>query len=282
MAPFRTHNGQAKTGFVKLLSDCTRSLGILGEPHYETVEHRNESSLGCTVTIRIGPSIYHPGFSTTTLGHIAASTQQTAARDTLRRLCTTYEKEVSQTCLRFFPPDNKTTPLWQQRLQNLAKGQLYRRAPIVNHMTNYLLTLDHHFSRVNSELYFSHRQMLSGAAQVRQLKKEKGALRKELDALKRQNAALKGRERAAWDTVRRTRVQLTEQKKKTREAEKKKAVVQEDRETKDVVECDWGDFPPISEATYCLIPEPDLSVPLEFPPEADLTHLLGDLLAALE
>jgi len=255
-----------ETDFVTLLLHCTRLLDIPKEPYYKIVEFHKPDTIGCAITVYIEASKKHPGFAVTTPGHDPNLTKHTAALNTLRRLCNIYEKEIEHTSVRFFPAEDRTTPLWKRRLTPVVEARVSNKNPTISSLTNYLYALDTHFQKLDKQLFKTHRRVLASEMEARELRIQNASLRTRL-------AATEDKERAAWEMVRSTRnkykakmermakrTRIEPEEPATKEHTTKKARTEpeepaqnkepEERQDADLasLELDWSLFPPASEA----------------------------------
>ena len=125
----------------------------------------------------------HPPFQITATGHHFLNTCQNATLKALRHLCQNYDKEITETPLRYFPPTNKNSPTWRKRLQALSGREHNEDDPTVTviYMARYLHTLDTHFDDL-----FSHRTRLDSRVenlelQIKKLKEKNAALQNSLE-----------------------------------------------------------------------------------------------------
>jgi hypothetical protein len=81
-----------------------------------------------------------------------ADTYQAAARKALRYLCQTYEKPLTHTPMRFFPPRERDWPVWRTRMDILQGHYSLEDDPTVVFMTTYLLALDKQYDKHALEL----------------------------------------------------------------------------------------------------------------------------------
>lgn len=201
--PALTTNEHGETDFVTLLLHCTRLLDIPKEPYYKIVEFHKPDTIGCAITVYIEASKKHPGFAVTTPGHDPNLTKHTAALNTIRRLCNIYEKEIEHTSIRFFPAEDRTTPLWKRRLTPVVEARVSNKNPTMSSLTNYLYALDTHFQKLDKQLFKTHRRVLASEMEARKLRVQNASLRARL-------AATEDKERAAWEMVRSTRTKYKE------------------------------------------------------------------------
>ena len=143
-------------GFPKLLYATMQKLGIKDRPEYEGREYEEHETERCEVTVYIGKSEDFPNiaeaWSMTATGFRFADTYQAVARKALRYLCQIYEKPITRTPMRFFPPDEKDRPVWRTRMELLQGRYSLEDDPTVVFMTTYLLALDKQYDEQASEL----------------------------------------------------------------------------------------------------------------------------------
>jgi len=110
-------------GFPKLLYATIQKLGTKDRLEYEGREYEEHETERCEVTIYIGKSEDFPNiaesWSMTVIGVWFADTYQAVARKALRYLCQIYEKPITHTPMRFFPPKEKDRPVWRTRIELL-------------------------------------------------------------------------------------------------------------------------------------------------------------------
>jgi len=121
----------------------------LGE--YE--EHETE---WCEVTVYIGKSEDFPNiaeaWSMTATGFRFADTYQAIAHKALMYLYQIYEKPITHTPKRFFPPKEKDRPVWRTHMELLQGRYSLEDDPTVVIKTTYLLALDKQYDEQALEL----------------------------------------------------------------------------------------------------------------------------------
>jgi outer membrane murein-binding lipoprotein Lpp len=122
-----------------------------------------------------------PPFQVNSTGHRIPDTCQSVARKALKQLCQNYNREISETPLRYFPPSNKNTPNWRKRLQDLSGGDPIDDDPTIVYMAGYLHTLDNHYDDLSSHCTHLNSRVESLEQQVKELKQEKASLQECLD-----------------------------------------------------------------------------------------------------
>jgi FtsZ-binding cell division protein ZapB len=123
----------------------------------------------------------HPPFQITATGYRFPDTCQNAAQKALRQLCQNYSREVSETPLRYFPPNNKNTPAWKKRLQALSGRDPNEIDPTIVYMAGYLHTLDNHYDDLISHYTHLNSCVESLEQQIKELKEEKASLQDSLE-----------------------------------------------------------------------------------------------------
>jgi outer membrane murein-binding lipoprotein Lpp len=154
-------------------------MGICKKPEYVWKEYRENGVEKCSMAVYLGESRSypnHPPFQVTFIGHRFPDTCQNVARKALQQLCQNYNKEVFETPLRYFPPNNKNTPTWRKRLQALSGRDPTEDDPTIVYMAGYLHTLDNHYDDLSSHCTHLNSRVESLEKQVKELKKEKASL----------------------------------------------------------------------------------------------------------
>src|ERR1041384_8158629 len=132
-------------GFPKVLYAATIRLGIPDRPEYvgrEYIEHGTER---CEVTVSLGASekfLEIKPWSITATGFRLSDTYQLLARKALKYLCQMYEWHLGATPMRYFPPLDRTRPIWEARFRALERLGAQEDDLTVVAMAGYLLALD--------------------------------------------------------------------------------------------------------------------------------------------
>jgi outer membrane murein-binding lipoprotein Lpp len=175
----RTSYCLEEEGFPHLLRSYALHMGIRKKPEYVWKEYRENGVEKCSMAVYLGESRSypnHPPFQVTFIGHRFPDTCQNVARKALQQLCQNYNKEVFETPLRYFPPNNKNTPTWRKRLQALSGRDPTEDDPTIVYMAGYLHTLDNHYDDLSSHCTHLNSRVESLEKQVKELKKEKASL----------------------------------------------------------------------------------------------------------
>jgi hypothetical protein len=166
-------------GFPHLLRSYALRIGIHKKPEYVWKEYHKNGIEKCSMAVYLGESRNypnHPPFQITATRHRFPNTCQNTAQKALRQLCQTYNREVSETPLRYFPPSNKNTPAWRKRLQTLSGRDPNEDDPTIVYMAGYLHTLDNHYDDLNSHWTHLNSRVESLEQQIKELKEEKVSL----------------------------------------------------------------------------------------------------------
>jgi hypothetical protein len=159
-------------------------MGIRKKPEYVWKEYRENGIEKCSMAVYVGESRNypnHPPFQVTATRHRFPDTCQNVAQKALRQLCQNYSREVSDTPLRYFPPNNKNTPTWKKRLQALSGRDPNEDDPTIVYMVGYLHTLDNHYDDLFSHCTHLNSRVESLEQQIKELKEEKVSLQESLE-----------------------------------------------------------------------------------------------------
>ena len=133
-------------GFSKFLYATMQKLRIKDCPEYECREYEEHETERCEVIIYIRKSEDFPNigeaWNMTTTRFRFADTYQAVTHKAFRYLCQIYEKPITRTPMRFFPPEEKDRPVWRTRMELLQGRYSLEDDPTVVFMTTYLLALD--------------------------------------------------------------------------------------------------------------------------------------------
>jgi hypothetical protein len=159
-------------------------MGIHKKLEYVWKEYRENGIKKCSMAVYLGESqsyLNHPPFQITAIGHRFPDTCQNAAQKALRQLCQNYNKEASETPLRYYPPNNKNNHVWRKRLQTLSGREHNEDDPTIIYMVGYLHTLNNHFDDLFSDCTHLNSRVESLKRQIKELKEEKVALQDSLE-----------------------------------------------------------------------------------------------------
>ena len=84
-------------------------------------------------------------------------------------LCQIYERHLSHTLMRFYPPVKKNRPVWLARVRTLEGRGQREDDPTVLHMAAYLLTLDELYDEQAAKLKQQTRRAEDAEVMVRRL-----------------------------------------------------------------------------------------------------------------
>jgi hypothetical protein len=159
-------------------------MGICKKPEYVWKEYRENRIEKCSMAVYLGESQNypnHPPFQVIFTGHRFPDTCQNVARKALCQLCQNYSREVFETPLRYFPPNNKNTPTWRKRLHALSRRDPTEDDPTIVYMAGYLHTLDNHYDDLFSHCTHLNSRVESLEQQIKKLKEEKASLQESLE-----------------------------------------------------------------------------------------------------
>jgi len=127
-----------------------------GRPEYKGREYKEHEIEWCEVTVYVGKGEDFPdiaeAWSMTATGFWSANTYQVITRKALKYLRQIYEKPITRTPMRFFPPQEKDQIVWGTRMELLQGRYSLEDDPNVVFMTTYLLALDKQYDEQASEL----------------------------------------------------------------------------------------------------------------------------------
>ncbi|KAJ1268151.1 hypothetical protein BS78_07G114800 [Paspalum vaginatum] len=110
----------------------------------------------------MGSSAHHQEWNITATWHRFEDTYQIAARKALRTMCQIYEKELSDTPLRYFPTWQRDYTLWMARMRALEGHRQQENDPTIVYLMAYLLTMDTGYDN----LVWYHQQVIAQAEQA--------------------------------------------------------------------------------------------------------------------
>jgi hypothetical protein len=172
-------------GVVRFAWEFVRSQSMFGR------NTARMESKKCSMAVYLGESRRypnHPPFHINATGHRFPDTCQNAAQKALRQLCQNYSKEVSETPLRYFPPNNKNNLACRKRLQALSGRNHNEDDPTIIYMAEYLHTLYTHFDDLFSHCTHLNSRVESLERQIKELKEENAALQDSLEMAKDEEA----------------------------------------------------------------------------------------------
>ena len=138
-------NCQATPGFPSLLINALESLGITERPRYYNREYEYHGTLRCRVFLAIARSDRYPNIQpwrVTATGFRHQDTYPLAVRKALRYLCRIFERLLTPTPMRLFPPAIRTL-VWEARMRSLELRR-HEEDPLYQ-VATYLASLDQLF-----------------------------------------------------------------------------------------------------------------------------------------
>lgn len=194
-------------GFPKLLYATMTRLGILDHPEYVGREYEEHGTQRCEVIVYVRASKDFPDIMpwvVSTTGFWFEDTYQVVARKALRYLCQIYERQISRTPMRFFPPLVKSSPVWVARMSTLEGPELQEGDPTTVFMFDYLLSLDKQYDRHAKHLRKCIRRAQKAEKQIRSLEVQ-------LAEAKEQAARAESREAIAIEALKQAEDRHTQQ-----------------------------------------------------------------------
>jgi len=136
---------QAAPGFPSLLINALESLGVTEHPRYYSREYEHHGTLRCRVILVVARSDRYPdvlSWRVTATGFRHQDTYPLAVRKALRYLCRIFERHLTPTPMRFFPPAIRT-PVWEARMRSLERRR--HEEVLLYQVATYLASLDQLF-----------------------------------------------------------------------------------------------------------------------------------------
>jgi len=138
-------NCQAAPGFPSLLISALENLGVTEPPRYYSREYEHHGTLRCRVILVVARSDRYPdilSWRVTATGFRHQDTYPLAVRKALRYLCRIFERHLTPTPMRFFPPAIRT-PVWEARMRSLERRR--HEEVLLYQVATYLASLDQLF-----------------------------------------------------------------------------------------------------------------------------------------
>jgi hypothetical protein len=127
------------------LINALESLGVTERPRYYSREYEHHGTLRCRVILVVARSDRYPdilSWRVTATGFRHQDTYPLAVRKALRYLCRIFERHLTPTPMRFFPPAIRT-PVWEARMRSLERRR--HEEVLLYQVATYLASLDQLF-----------------------------------------------------------------------------------------------------------------------------------------
>jgi len=127
------------------LDQCPGKPGVTERPRYYSREYEHHGTLRCRVTLVVARSDRYPdilSWRVTATGFRHQDTYPLAVRKALRYLCRIFERHLTPTPMRFFPPAIRT-PVWEARMRSLERRR--HEEVLLYQVATYLASLDQLF-----------------------------------------------------------------------------------------------------------------------------------------
>lgn len=168
-------------GFPRLLRESLKWFNLSGSPEYHGKALRDEEECKWVVGVQLKVDRAPEQWWSTAVGANFLDACHIAARDTLRILCSSYQRINPAPPVKFFPPADKHSLRWIQQLQALQQMR-NTNDPTVAYLALYLHTLDVEYDKLNiqySKLEAHHKEAKTLLAKAQQelllLKPKKGS-----------------------------------------------------------------------------------------------------------
>jgi len=135
-------------GFPKLLRDTIRYLEVQGYPEYCALALPGKEGPEWTVMLYIRDSLALTGWYTTVVRKEFLDACRIAARDAMKKICSTYRGMVQHSPMRFYPPMNKMAPAWRKRTAVLAEISK-SKDPTIAYLALYVDALDDEYDKLS-------------------------------------------------------------------------------------------------------------------------------------